>query len=210
MVGLLAASEAKGAAFGSRFLQQNCCTLYGGRANIDEVSYSPNGDSVLFASRVEADNAGPLLIQSGYIRTFNKSWANCPNVSGQRYRFYEAKTPNGTFCDNFGNTAQVRAAVLWATSGTQSWSAWLTGSRVWLGYVGFGEAKGFLAGGEVGSTGIDAYQEARYGAGDTKWQRAMQRGGGQYYTIQQSYVFRLPSYAWSIGPLPSPFWISGP
>lgn len=64
--------------FGSRFLQTDCCTLYGGRSNIGQVGLSPS--SALAAARVEADNAGAYLIQAGLIKS-DVGWANCPNCA---------------------------------------------------------------------------------------------------------------------------------
>lgn len=191
---------------GSRYLNSSCCTLYGGRANIDQATLSP-GTSISLA-RVEADNNGPYLVQSGLIKAVGPtSWLNCPDVSS-RSRFYEALTPSGTFCNKYANQSLTRATVLWSTQGSTQWSAWLDGSMVFLGNVGFGAASGFLAGGEIGPP--SGSNTARYGAGTTPWQRATQRGGGAYFTIQQSFANSKPAGGWVIGSLPSPFTIHRP
>ena len=204
---LAIATMAHGANFGSRFLNGSCCTLYGGRANIDSVSLNPTSIYLTLA-RVEADNAGPLLIQSGFIKAGSTtSWANCPNVAS-RSRFYEAVTPTGTQCNKYANQSLTRAAVLWSTTGSTTWSAWLDGTAVFTGPVGFGAAGGFLAGNEISTTG---FATARFGSGSYPWARATQRGGGSYTPVLMSQIFRRPdsTAAWSIGSLPSPFTITG-
>ena len=204
---LIPVSTARGVNYyGSRYLNATCCTLYGGRANIDQATLSPG--TTISLARVEADNAGAYLVQSGLIKGVTSgSWANCPDVLS-RSRFFEALTPSGTFCNKFANQSLTRAAVLWSTQGSTQWSAWLDGSMVFLGNVGFGAASGFLAGGEIGPP--SGSNTARYGAGDTPWQRATQRGGGAYFTIQQSFTNSNPPGGWVIGPLPSPFTIHRP
>lgn len=192
------------AQFGSRFLQRACCTLYGTRAEIDLVGLAP--DKALAAARVEAYNAGSYLIQAGYIKSKNIGWANCPNVSS-RHRFYEALTPSGTHCNAYSNTTGgMRAAVVWRTDGPTIWRAGIDASAVFQGPVGFGEARGLLAGDEMNGSGS---MTARFGT-PRPWQRAQGKNGCCYYTIQESWVFRRPSDAWTIGSLPSPFTISGP
>lgn len=198
-------SVVSAANFGSRYINTSCCTLYGGRANIDQATLTPT--SVFLAlARVEADNAGSYLVQSGLIKAGSPtSWANCPDVSS-RSRFFEALTPSGTSCNKYSNQSLTRAAVLWSTSGSTSWSAWLDGSQVFVGNVGFGAASGFLAGNEISTTGT---ANARFGSGSFPWARATQRGGGSYTTIASSFVFKSPSTGWTVGSLPSPFTITG-
>src|SRR5919201_2719412 len=164
---VLAGTAAAAAQFGSRFLKTDCCTLYGGRANIDQVNLNPG--TALAAARVEADNAGAYLIQAGLIRTQGVGWANCPNVS-TRHRFYEALTPSGTFCNAYSDASLTRGAVLWRSSGSTTWSAFLDGTAVFTGPVGFGGAQGYLAGDEMNGTG--GPMTPRYGAGSHPWQRA--------------------------------------
>jgi hypothetical protein len=203
---LAAPAGAAGAAqFGSRFLQPSCCTLYGGRANIDSVNLNPG--TALAAARVEADNAGAYLVQAGLIRTQNVGWANCPNVSS-RHRFYEALTPSGTHCNAYSDASLTRGAVLWSSSGSTTWDAFLDGTEVFQGGVGFGAAQGYLAGDEMNGTG--GPMTARFGAGSYPWQRAQAKDGCCYFTIQSSLVYRAPSNKWTIGSLPDPFTISGP
>jgi hypothetical protein len=201
----LASTATAAAQFGSRYLDTSCCTLYGGRANIDSVNLNPS--TALAAARVEADNAGAYLVQSGFIRTQNIGWANCPDVS-TRHRFYEALTPSGTYCNSYSDATLTRAAVLRLSTGPTNWGAYLDGVKVFDGPVGFSTASGYLAGDEMNGTG--GPMTARFGAGDTPWQRALNIDASSYYTIQGSFVFRAPSDKWSIGSLPSPFTISGP
>src|ERR687888_656300 len=202
---VLAGTAAGAAQFGSRFLQTDCCTLYGGRANIDSVSLNPS--TALAAARVEADNAGAYLIQSGLIRTQNVGWANCPDVSS-RHRFYEALTLTGTYCNAYSDATLTRGAVLRLSGGTTNWGAYLDGTKVFEGAVGFNTASGYLAGDEMNGSG--GPMTARYGAGSFPWQRATGIDAPSYFTIQASHVFRQPPDKWTIGSLPSPFTISGP
>jgi len=70
----LTASAAFGSSqFGSRYLNGTCCTLYGGRANIDYVDLNPDTGTALAFARVEADNAASYLVQAGFIKTHNTS-----------------------------------------------------------------------------------------------------------------------------------------
>lgn len=203
---LIAAGAASAAAqFGSRYLNGTCCTLYGGRANIDSVNLNPS--TALAAARVEADNAGAYLVQSGFIRTQHIGWANCPDVSA-RHRFYEALTPTGTFCNAYSDATLTRGAVLRLSTGPTNWGAYLDGVKVFDGPVGFSTASGYLAGDEMNGTG--GPMAAQYGSGAFPWQRAVGIDASSYVTIQSSLVYRAPSDKWSIGSLPSPFTISGP
>jgi hypothetical protein len=205
-LGLATASGASAdAQFGSRFLNTGCCTLYGGRGNIDSVNLNPG--TALAAARVEADDAGPYLIQSGFIRTNNIGWKDCPDVSS-RHRFYEALTPSGTYCNSYSDADLTRGAVIWMSDGPTIWSAWLDGTKVFQGAVGFGSASGFLAGDEMNGTG--GPMTATYGNGSVPWQRAQGRDGCCYFTIQSANPFHAPAGSWSVGSLPSPFTISGP
>jgi hypothetical protein len=203
---VLVSTASAASQFGSRFLRDpGCCTLYGGRANIDAVNLNPG--TALAAARVEADNAGQYLIQSGFIRTQNVGWAHCPDVT-TRHRFYEVLTPTGTYCNSYTDQTLTRGAVIRLSAGSTIWGAYLDGSKVFEGPVGFSTASGYLAGDEMNGTG--GPMTARFGVGDFPWQRATAIDGSSYFTIQSSEVFRAPLDKWNIGSLPSPFTISGP